>query len=324
MFESYPISLVVPTYNRGPFIEETIASALAQESGFAEIVVVDDGSTDNTVARLAAFGDRIQLIRSARGGVQQARNIGVAACSTPYVAFCDSDDLLQPTFTKVMLRGIGEHPEVDAWYANFFLFSSDAVDKEKLEKAPEGFLNGATRGDDYCVNIPNLYERVLKFQPFFPTGSVIRKTFYQRLGGYDRRFNGVGAEDFEFLLRVICNGKLGYATLPLAAVRKHDHNDSKDTLRSLNGEAEILEYSLVHHPGAIQQRAAIRASVDQRRRQAFDIAYARGDFPSAIYTAAHFSVAPTDSNFRIKKAISNFPGIMRDMAWRLTQSVGHH
>ncbi len=324
MAESYSLSLVIPTYNRGPLIEETIVHALAQEKPFGKIVVVDDGSTDDTVVRLARFGDRITLIKAERGGVQQARNIGAAACSSPFIAFCDSDDLLKPTFSTVMHRGISEHPEVDAWYCNFFLFSSDTEDREKLASGPGGFLDGATHGDGYCVDIPELYERVLKFQPFFPTGSVIRKTFYQSLGGYDRRFNGVGAEDFEFLLRVICNGKLGYVTLPLAAVRKHDQNDSKDTLRSLNGEAEILEYSLSHHPGAVQYRADIRASIDQRRRQAFDIAYARGDFISAIDTASHFSVLPTDSKFRIKKAISSFPGIVRDMAWRLSQSVGHH
>ena len=324
MPDNFSFSLVIPSYNRGNLIEQTIASALAQEVPFAEIIVVDDGSTDDTVARLGKLGDRITLVRSGRGGVQRARNIGVAACSTAYVAFCDSDDLLLPGFTRAVARAAGERPHVDAWYCNFSPFTGNTTRQDKLASAPNDFLDGAVRGDGYCVDIPDLYERVLGYQPFFPTGSVIRKDFYQSLGGYDSRFNGVGAEDFEFLLRLICNGSLGYLTLPLAAVRKHDGNDSKDTLRSLNGEAKILEYSLAHHPGATRYRAAIRASVDSRRRAAFDIAYARGDFPAAIDTAGQFSTPPTDSNFRIKKAISNFPGIVRNVAWRLSQSVGQH
>jgi GT2 family glycosyltransferase len=321
MSDKFSLSLVIPTYNRGHLIENTIASALAQDVPFAEIVVVDDGSTDDTVARLGRFGDRITLIRPGRGGVQQARNCGVAACSTSHVALCDSDDLLLPQFARTIARAVGEQPEVDAWYCNFSPFSGNMVFQDKLAGAPEGFLEGAVHYDDYCIGIPSLYERVLQYQPFFPTGSVIRKSFYQSLGGYDPRFNGVGGEDFEFLLRAICNGSLGYFKLPLAAVRKHDSNDSKDTLRSLNGEAQILEYSLACHPGAGRYCDAIRDSVNGRRRQAFDIAYGRGDFSAAIDTLSQLGVAPTDSNFRIKKAISNFPGIVRNVAWRLSQSM---
>lgn len=320
MPDNFSLSLVIPTYNRGYLLEQTIASALAQELPFAEIVVVDDGSTDDTVTRLESFGDRITLIRSGRGGVQKARNTGAAACSTSYFALCDSDDLLLPSFSRTVARAISAQPQVDAWYSNFSLFSGDKVQQDKLATAPGGFLDGALRADGCCIDIPELYERVLQFQPFFPTGSVIRKSFYQFLGGYDPRFNGVGGEDFEFLLRVICSGKLGYLTRPLAAVRKHEGNDSRDTLRSLNGEAEILEYSLLHHPGAARYRPAIRASIASRRRAAFDIAYARGDFPAVIDVCRRFSEQPTDSNFRIKKTISGFPGVVRDLVWRLCRS----
>ena len=321
MPDGFLLSLVIPTYNRGHLIEQTIESALAQEIPFIEIVVVDDGSTDDTAARLRRFGDRIRLISLGRGGVQRARNSGAAACGTAYVAFCDSDDLLLPAFTRAVAEAASERPQVDAWYCNFSLFSGDTVYQEKFADAPAGFFNGAVNGNGYCFDIPDLYERVLQYQPFFPTGSVIRKSFYQSLGGYDPQFNGVGAEDFEFLLRVICTGRVGCLTVPLAAIRKHDTNDSKDTLRMLNGEVDILEYSLARHHDAGRYRAAIRLTVDERRRQAFDIAYARGDFPAAIDISRHFNSPPSDPVFRIKKAIVRFPGVVRDVAWRLSQSV---
>jgi glycosyltransferase involved in cell wall biosynthesis len=316
-----PVSLVIPTYNRGDLIETTIASALDQQTAFAEIIVVDDASTDDTVARLEKFDGQVTLIRSAKGGVQRARNTGVELCSTPYVALCDSDDLLHPEFSASIATVITELPSVDIWYCNFTTFTGENVHADKLTRAPANFLDGAVRGVDYCTDIPDLTKRVLAYQPFFPTGSVIRKDFYQSIGGYDPRFNGVGSEDFEFLLRAIANGKLGYLTRPLAAIRKHEGNDSRDTLRSLRGEVEILEHALANHRGTERYRDAVLASVDKRRRDAFDIAYARGDFSVAKDTASHFASAPSDLNFRIKNAISNFPPIMRDLAWRLSQAV---
>ena len=316
-----PISLVIPTYNRCDLIEESIAAALNQQEPFAEIIVVDDGSTDDTVQRLSTFGDRITLIRSGRGGVQNARNIGVAACKTAFVALCDSDDLLDAAFTRSLRRAIESSPATDIWYCNFTLLSGGTATSDKLALAPEGFLEGADRGEFFCVNIPALYERVLQYQPFFPTGSVFRKSFYDLIGGYDTSFRGVGSEDFEFLLRAISSGSLGYMTVPLAAVRKHEGNDSQDNLRSLLGEAQILEHSMKRHPGAAQFERSILESVDKRRRDAFDIAYARGDFSAVRDTASKLHHAPTDSNFIMKKVISRFPSFMRDMAWRISQSV---
>ncbi|MET0962547.1 MAG: glycosyltransferase [Noviherbaspirillum sp.] len=321
MNETVSISLVIPSYNRAPLIGDTIAAALNQQQPFAEIVVVDDGSTDDTVARLSRFGDRITLIRSPRSGVQQARNTGVAACTSEYVALCDSDDLLDPAFSSQMSRAALEQPMTDIWYCNFTLFSGDQVHSDKLALAPNGFLDGADHGQGYCVNIPALYTRVLQYQPFFPTGSLIRKSFYEAIGGYDSRFNGVGSEDFEFLLRSLSSGRLGYVTVPLASVRKHEGNDSRDNLRSLIGEAKILEHSLALHPGATRHSEAILASIDKRRRAAFDIAYARGDFTAVRDTADQLSKPPTDTNFRLKQAISSFPPILRHVAWRISQSV---
>lgn len=321
MSDHLPVSLVIPTYNRGALIEQTIVAALEQHQAFAEIVVVDDASSDDTLARLEKFGDRITVIRSPRGGVQKARNTGVEACNTPYVAMCDSDDLLHPDFLRTIGPVLLEQPDIDIWYCNFTPFSGNTTYDAKLSGAPADFLDGAVRGTHYCTDIPDLFERVLRYQPFFPTGSVIRKSFYQALGGYDARFNGVGGEDFEFLLRAIGKGRLGYLTDSLASIRKHEGNDSRDTLRALRGEVQILEHALASHAGAERYKAAILASIDKRRRDAFDLAYARGDFLAVKESARHFASPPTDPNFRIKHAISNFPPIMRDVAWRLSQAV---
>lgn len=320
MPELQTLSLVIPSYNRGHLIDETIASALNQETPFDDIIVVDDGSTDDTLSRLAKYGDRITVIASANAGVQKARNSGVAASRSSHVALCDSDDLLDPAFGTAMRQAIAERLETDIWYSNFIPFTAEGDHPDKLAQAPSGFLDGAVCGETYCVEIPDLYRRVLRYQPFFPSGSVFSKRFYEAIGGYDARFNRVGGEDFEFLLRAICHGRLGYLTVPLVRIRKHESNDSRDNLHMLHGEIRILEHSLQKHPGAARHREQLQAVIDQRRRQAFDIAYARGDFSSARETAAKFSSLPTDPKFQLKRAITAFPPVVRDVVWRWSQS----
>jgi glycosyltransferase involved in cell wall biosynthesis len=90
------VSVVVTTYNQADWIGLTVRSALAQTRPADEVVVVDDGSTDDTPARLAALGDRITVVRQRNGGVAAARNAGVARARGELIAFLDGDDLWEP------------------------------------------------------------------------------------------------------------------------------------------------------------------------------------------------------------------------------------
>jgi len=90
------ITAIIPTYNRAGTIGRAVRSALEQTRPCDEVIVVDDGSTDDTAEVLAAFDGRIRVIRKANGGVSSARNVGVAAAKTRWVAFLDSDDRWQP------------------------------------------------------------------------------------------------------------------------------------------------------------------------------------------------------------------------------------
>jgi len=87
------VSLIIPCYNQAAFVEEAIGSALAQSLAPAEIVVIDDGSTDDIAPSLAPFGDRVRLHRQANAGAASARNVGLSMTCFPLVAFLDADDL---------------------------------------------------------------------------------------------------------------------------------------------------------------------------------------------------------------------------------------
>lgn len=314
------ISLVIPTYNRGALIADTIDSALAQHMPFAEIIVVDDGSTDDTAAVLARFGERITVIRVQNGGVQRARNAGVRAATTPWIALCDSDDLLSPDYCATLIRGLERDPACDAVYCNFVPFSERADGPDKFSQAPAGFFEGARRDDDMWRDIPDLYVRTVAYQPLFPSGSLIRKSRYEEIGGYDPRFNGVGAEDWEFTLRLIASAQMALCAIPLVRIRKHAGNDSADNLRQNRGCIDILEYALQHHPLAGRYREAILQSIDERRVEVFAAAFANGDFPLAREGLRQLRRQPRDLRFRIKSLITQLPGFLRQPLWRATQS----
>lgn len=100
---SFPVSVIIPTYNRAHVVGAAIDSVLAQSSPADQILVVDDGSTDDTRALLEGYGDRIEPVFKANGGAAGARNAGLARARHPWAAFLDSDDLW-PTDRLAILR----------------------------------------------------------------------------------------------------------------------------------------------------------------------------------------------------------------------------
>src|SRR5579871_5754982 len=97
------VSVIIPCYNRGPLIADTLRSVLGQTHIPAEVIVVDDGSTDNTAEVVAGF-PTVRYERIANSGVCRARNVGVGLARFSWLAFCDSDDLWEPDRLETQFR----------------------------------------------------------------------------------------------------------------------------------------------------------------------------------------------------------------------------
>src|SRR5208337_4579078 len=106
------VSVVIPTYNRGELLIETIESILAQTAKPGEVIVVDDGSTDDTQERLARYADRVRYVRQPNQGVAAARNHGVREARGKWIAFIDSDDVWHPRKLECQLRVLADHPDL--------------------------------------------------------------------------------------------------------------------------------------------------------------------------------------------------------------------
>src|SRR5947208_8437844 len=98
------VSVIIPTYNRWPMVREAVESVLAQRFRDFELIVVDDGSTDDSARELGSLGAKLRLIWQTRKGVSAARNLGSAIARGRYIAFLDSDDLWLPKKLEVQLR----------------------------------------------------------------------------------------------------------------------------------------------------------------------------------------------------------------------------
>lgn len=310
------ISLVIPSYNRAHLIGETIESALNQTLAFKEIIVVDDGSTDDTSTQLSKYEGAITYIRTHNQGVQAARNHGIACSDSTFVVLCDSDDLLMPRFVEKMHDWLVKHPETDVLYCNFVTFEKQSTSKDKFSQAPAGYFQGASREGDFIWNIPDLYGKSIEFQPMFSSGCVCRREFYQSVGGYDSKFKGVGAEDWEFCLRVIARGKIVLCNDPLIRIRRHPGNDSANTLHMRLGEVAILEHALQYHESSARYSKLIARSMEGRRLDAFNAAFSEGRFEWAEVISRSIKTVPLSIKFHAKKAIILCPQTLRNYIWK--------
>src|SRR5689334_18648366 len=118
------VSVIIPTYNRAAFIKQAIDSALNQTRVPDEIIVVDDGSTDNTAGILARYDHPVRVIRQENSGRSAARNLGIRESRGDLIVFLDSDDLLTPASIASRVPIFEKSPEIGVVYGNMYVMNS--------------------------------------------------------------------------------------------------------------------------------------------------------------------------------------------------------
>ena len=146
------VSVVIPTYNCGRYVEEAVDSALNQTYRNLEIIVVNDGSTDDTSSRLEKYKDRVRIVSQANRGLSGARNVGIELSSGEYVAFLDSDDRWRPNKLERQLACFHELEGVDMVFSDFSAIDPDgATVADNYEIGTFGMLL------EYDVSLPDLF-----------------------------------------------------------------------------------------------------------------------------------------------------------------------
>jgi glycosyltransferase involved in cell wall biosynthesis len=199
------VSVVIPAYNAARWIAETIESVLAQTHPPREVIVVDDGSTDDLEAALAPYLDAIVLVRQDNAGCGFAFNRGIDVAGGDYVALCPADDLWVPEKLAWQVETLREHPDVDVSFTAAVNFGR--VDGPAPVPAASGVLdNGEFRREMFAANrIPD-------------PSVLLRRSLHSRLGGYVAEIG----EDYEFWFRAFAAGATFHFD-PRVTVRLRQH-----------------------------------------------------------------------------------------------------
>lgn len=199
---------MIPTYNYGRFIGGALQSALGQTHVPVEIIVVDDGSTDETADVVGQFGEQVRYFRQQNSGVCAARNRGVAESTGDYIAFLDADDIWDSTKLAKQLAKFVEDAEIGLVHCAMREFDSETGETIRMHlEGGEGFL-----ADDLL-----LWEKPVIVGP---GGTImVSREAFDEAGGFDTRLK-VG-EDWDFCYRVAIKYKVGFVREPLVNYRSH-------------------------------------------------------------------------------------------------------
>jgi glycosyltransferase involved in cell wall biosynthesis len=228
------ISVIIPAYNRAHFLREAVDSVLMQTSPVHEIIVIDDGSTDETPKVVAAYGHRVRYLRQKNQGPSAARNYGMREATGSWIAFLDSDDLWVREKVQVQTEFIRKHPDVEFVFGNLSIFDANRnEDKpEVLDKKVQKYL--VAHADD----LKDCLRQFLICNPI-PTSSVLfREDSQKRLGFLDETMRY--CEDYDYWLRFAASSRMGFIDQILVRRRMHESNAIKDYSAICEGALKVL------------------------------------------------------------------------------------
>ncbi len=207
------VSVVIVTYNKADTIVGAIESVLQQSYRDFEILVIDDGSTDETAARVRPYLDRIRYLPKPNGGTGSARNLGIAEAQGDFVAFLDGDDLWLPRKLEIQMAAFRQEPEILAVQCSAYCV--DAQLKEVLEERR-------------CAPSQDTLMDFLLFRnlPAFSSAVVIRRGVLQSIGGFGTDL--VILSDWDMACRLARAGTLRSVPEILVYYRQYPNNQSRD------------------------------------------------------------------------------------------------
>ena len=203
-------SVIMPLFNKAPYVAKAIGSVLAQTFGDFELVIVDDGSKDDSVenALVAIEGkENCRLIRQQNMGVSMARNNGVAASQGDFLCFLDADDWWEPTFLEEMDKFITDYPNAGIYGANYTIVNDT---RHKTRIASVGVDNGFDEG---YINYCQVYAKTM-YMPLWTGAVCVPRMVFDEMQGFPQGIK-LG-EDFLLWIRIAKCHKVAFLNKPLA------------------------------------------------------------------------------------------------------------
>ncbi len=240
-------SVVIPVYNRAEMLRDALRSVFAQEFKDYEVIVVDDGSTEDLHPVIAEFGDRIILIRQANSGPGVARNTGVEHARGEYIAFLDSDDIWFPWTLSCYANAI-ENTGLPAMLSGRIMEFNSQAELDRVEYTSAEWSQYV----DYLNSSSALV-------PSSSCQLVVRRTEFVRVNGFTNE--KINAEDHDFTLRMgTCEGFVYISAPALVGYRLHSASLTGSIDKTYCGVLHLVrEENQGHYPGRHQRQ------IDRRR-----------------------------------------------------------
>ncbi len=228
-----PLTVLVPVRNGQEFLAETLQSVLAQTHPISEIIVVNDGSTDNTAYIASSFGEKIRLVNRKNAGVSAARNYGLSIATTEWVALVDHDDLWEPNHLANIASVIAANPDADLCYTGARWMKQ------------EGSIGPYVPGD--TLNFPpaqGIFATLMERCVFMPSSVALKKSTALLIGGFDTRYTH--SEDWDLWLRLLHNGAhFVHSPEPTLLYRVHPGSAAHNPLRGLRQSRDVAERDIL-------------------------------------------------------------------------------
>ena len=245
MTDKPTVSVIIPTYNRAHLIDRAITSVLNQTYQDLEIIVIDDGSTDNTEEVIRSFPDkRVNYIKHKKNkGVSSARNTGIKVAKGKYIAFLDSDDeWLSEKLGKQIKVLQNKSPEVGVAYSDVLYIDENGknMNRKLLNPKKEGYIYEDLLGGN-CVGTPSTL--------------LIKKECFNRVGLFDDLLNGQG--DWDMWIRIAKYYRFVFTEVPLVKYRLHSNRISE------NLELQIITSNriLVKYANELKKRRSVHSKL---------------------------------------------------------------
>jgi len=235
-------SIVIPVYNAELYIAEAINSALSQIGVTAEVIVVNDGSTDRTLEVVAGYGEKIRVVSQSNRGISAARDSGVLAAKGNLIAFLDSDDIWSPNKLLVQSEKVR---------LGYKLVYSNRINFGNIGDLPE------IQSDAVQMYEGDLWEKLLSGNMITTSSVVIERDLYHETGGFKEGLRY--CEDWDLWLRCAEAHPIGYCPEPLVKYRLSNNSLSSSYVYMAEKRLEVITSALASERGS-------RLSMIKRRR----------------------------------------------------------
>lgn len=266
-------SIIVPLYNKAEYIEKAIDSVLAQTFQDFELIIVNDGSIDNSLEKLKKYNDsRIKIISQNNSGVSTARNNGVASAKYEFVAFLDADDWWDANFLAEMKLLIENYSEAAIFGCNYF-YVKNGKSRVDYKGLGNDFLAG-------YIDYMDIYSKSFCV-PFNCSFVVVRKSVFQKMGGF--KFKLKFGEDFDLWIRIALQYKIAYLNKPLA----YSNQDVIIKNRALGGnkiwkKEEHFIFNLNYLEGEERKNSKLKFLIDGLKLRSLIYFYLRGEYKNEV------------------------------------------